>query len=249
MTTETQAVEQVVSAEPTENNTAEPAETQEVAAPEGEHQEPAIDAAKALEATKRRIDRLTADKYRTKAENEQLKQEREHLRQQLSALQGGSTEQEQSRLTSEDVERHAREIVEMERFNAKCNDIAEQGKKAYKGDFDKALATLAQATGPLFTPKGKPEPLMAAILDAADKPHQIIHYLGTNPEVAEDLADLSPLKQAKRIAQIERDLSEKPKASNAPKPLQPVKAAATSAAPDPKKDPEAWIKWRNEQTR
>jgi hypothetical protein len=243
---------QAASVEPvetTQTTTTEPAETQEVAAPEGEHHEPVVDdAAKALEATKRRIDRLTADKYRTKAENEQLRAERQQLQQQLAALQG-EPDKEQPRLTEQDIQRHAREIVEVERFAAKCNDIADQGKKAFKGEFDAALKTLAQAA-PLFNQQGRPEPLMQAIL-TTDKPHEVLHYLGTNPEVAEDLADMPPLQQARKLALIERDLAGKntKQTSNAPRPLQPVKAAAGSGEPDAKADPEAWIKWRNKQSR
>lgn len=246
MNEELQAVE---AAEATQNIPAESAEIQEVAAPEGEHKEPvADDAAKALEATKRRIDRLTADKYRTKAENEQLKAEREQLQRQLAALQG-EPNQEQPRLTEQDIQRHARELIETERFNARCDDIAKEGKKAFKAEFDTALQALRQAV-PLFTPQGRPEPLMQAIL-TTDKPHEVLHYLGTNPEVAEDLADLTPLQQARKLALIERDLAGKStkQTSNAPRPLQPVKAAAGSGEPDAKADPEAWIRWRNQQSR
>lgn len=245
---------EVVTAEPTEINTAEPAVEQEVAAPEAEqHEAPVVDEAKkALEATKRRIDRLTADKYRTKAENEQLKAEREHLRQQLAAIQGGSQETDNN-LSEQDIEaiaeQRANEKLNAKQINDKCNEVAAEGKKAFKGEFDTALKELAEETGPLFDARGKPVPLMEAILDT-DAPHKILHHLGTNPELAAEIAEMSPRQQVRRLAKLEMELDTKPvkQTSSAPKPLQPAKAAAASASPNPKTDPEAWIKWRNQQT-
>jgi cell division protein FtsB len=240
--------------ETTQTTSADTAETQEVAAPEGEQKEPAADeAAKALEATKRRIDRLTADKYRTKAENEQLRAEREQLQQQIAALKGTPTEADTRHLTAQEIEaladQRAAEKLSAVQFNEKCNAIAKEGAKAFKGEWDQALKTVGEVA-PLFDARQRPQPLMEAILDT-DAPHKVLHFLGTNPEIAEELADMTPRQQVRRLAQLEIELNAKPakQTSSAPRPLQPVKAAATSSEPDAKADPEAWIKWRNKQSR
>lgn len=213
------------------------------APPGGEAAKPEpTEAEREARAKQRRIDRMTRETYRLRAENEQLRQS-----------QGRQPVDEQETLTAEDVERRAdekaRAMTETQRVNDRCNEIAKQGAKEFKGEFDKALAEVGSIT-PLFDAKGKPQPLMQAILET-DEPHKVLHYLGTNPDVAEELADMSPLRAARKLGQIERDMAAKPesKPSSAPKPLQPVKAAAAGGSPDPSKDPEGWAKWRNEQLR
>jgi hypothetical protein len=242
MTFENQVADQVETAAPTQNTTADVALNQEVATPEAEQnqlQQP-DDASKAADAKQRRIDRLTAERYRLRAENEALKRATGQVQQNQAP--------EAKPLSEADVRRQARELVEEERFVEKCNDIAKLGDKEFKGEFAKSMQKLAETTGPLFNEKGKPEPLMQAVL-TTDKPHQVLHYLGNNPEVAEDLAEMTPLQQARKLAILEQELTSKTakQTSSAPKPLTPAKGAVASAGPDPKADPEGWIKWRNQQ--
>jgi hypothetical protein len=205
---------------------------------EGTKPEPTA-AERAAKALERRVARLTREKYQLSAQLEQTRQ--------VPQPNG-----EQETLTPDEVERRAdekaRAMTETQRLNDRSNQIYETGVKAFKGDFDKALSEIQQIS-PLFDAKGKPVPLMQAIFET-DEPHKVLHYLGTNLDVAEELADMSPLRAARMLGQIEADLAKKPepKPSNAPKPLQPVKAAAAGSAPDPSKDPEGWAKWRNEQT-
>lgn len=193
-------------------------------------------------AMRRRIDRLTRDKYQLAAENDQLR------------ARGQQPADDETPLSQADIDRLADEKanakVAAQRVNDRCNEIARLGAKEFKGDFDKAMAEV-HSISPLFDRQGRPEPLMQAILET-DEPHKVLHYLGTNPDVAEEIAEMSPLRAARRLGQIERDMAAKPpepKPSNAPKPLQPVKSAAASGEPDPSKDPAGWMKWRNEQLR
>lgn len=240
---------QVTTPEVTEIQSGDAAVNPEVAdqgnveTPEGGEGKPEpTEAERQAKALQRRVDRLTRERYQLRAENDQLRTR--------SHPQGTD---EQGTLTAEDVERRAdekaRAMTETQRVNDRCNEIAKQGAKEFKGEFDKALAEVGSIT-PLFDAKGKPQPLMQAILET-DEPHKVLHYLGTNPDVAEELADMSPMRAARKLGQIERDMAAKPepKPSNAPKPLQPVKAAAAGGSPDPSKDPEGWAKWRNEQLR
>lgn len=199
--------------------------------------EKATDADKAAKALQRRVDRLTREKYQLRAENEQLRQPKQS--------------DEDHPLTTDDVETRAevraRELLEVKQFNDRCNEVFEKGSKASK-QFTASLKTLAEEIGSAFDAKGKPSPAMTAILDA-DEPHKVILYLADKPELAAELAELSPSRQIRRVAQLEREMGEeaKPQTSNAPKPAQPVKGAAgASAEPDPK-DTARWIKWENDK--
>lgn len=199
--------------------------------------EKATDADKAAKALQRRIDRLTREKYELRAELEHSRKPKQ--------------DDEDHPLTNDDVETRAearaREMLEVQQFNDRCNDVFEKGNKASK-QFTASLKTLAEEIGSAFDAKGKPSPAMAAILEA-DAPHKLIIYLADQPELAAELAELSPSRQIRRVAQLEREMgeAEKPQTSTAPKPVQPVKGAAgASTEPDPK-DTARWIAWENEK--
>jgi len=199
--------------------------------------EKATDADKAAKALQRRIDRLTREKYQLRAELDQSRQPKQS--------------DEDHQLTPDDVETRAearaREMLEVKQFNDRCNEVFEKGNKASK-QFTESLKTLAEEIGSAFDAKGKPTPVMSAILDA-DEPHKVILYLADKPDLAAELAELSPSRQIRRVAQLEREMGEeaKPQTSNAPKPPQPVKSGGgSSSAPDPK-DTARWIAWENEK--
>ena len=148
----------------------------------------------------------------------------------------------------EDISRAARLQVETERFTAKCNDVFDAGSKA-NPKFAESFRMVHEEVGGLMTPQGFATPLMNALLDSDVPTHKLIEHLAANPDVAAELADLSPLRQAKRIALIEHELGSGPKtpqASAAPKPLKPVTPSASNGEPDPS-DTAAWIKHRNKR--
>lgn len=198
---------------------------------------------KAIAAMQRRVNRLTAEKYAERAQREQYERELQQLRQ-------GSEQpshEPQAPFTRETVEREARALMEQQRFNDECNRLATEGRKAAP-DFDAKLATLASVTGPLFDDRGRPEPLLQAVL-ATDAPAKVMLHLAAHPDIAAELVDLTPLQQARRLGRIESELTAPRKTSSAPRPLEPVKAAAASnGEPDPA-DVTRWIAWRNKQER
>jgi hypothetical protein len=196
----------------------------------------------------RRMDRRTAELYRERAE-------REALAARLAQLEGGKPapkdgeEPTQRDEPKADPYKIAREIADQERFVEKCNKVAAEGSKKFK-DFDAALQSVVAEVGPLFDQRGRPSDLMKVVMEA-DAPAAVLHYLGTNPEAAAELADLSPTQLARRLDRIERDIAQqaKPKASSAPKPLTPVKGTqAPRGMPDPS-DTKAWIRAANEAER
>lgn len=207
--------------------------------PEQKAEKPEVsDEAKKLQAMQRRIDRLTRDKYEMKA--------------QLETRQPPKVETppEQTRpLTQEEfdkaVERRAAEKAQLDAVKARADAIAEAGEKAFK-DFGEKVRTVFQEL-PLFDRNGHQTPVMEAIADC-DKPEAVLHYLGSNPDEAAEIAELTPARQARRIALIEQSLNAKPETtktkSEVPKPLRAEKPAAAKGAPDPS-DTAAWIRYEN----
>lgn len=234
MNTETQ----VSPGEETQNPAPEVAnETPEVAAPEAleteqKPSEDTDDGDKSLKRMQRRIDRRTADLYRERAERERLSQELESLRSQAQP--------QEQQFDEKSIEKRALEIARRAQVADKSNSVYTSGKKAFP-DFDQALTTVIAEAGPLIDRAGLPTALGEAVLDA-EKPEALIHYLGKNPEVAEELAGLSPTQLARRLVRIEDQMNAKPKVSAAPQPLKPVKPAASNDMPSDDDDVNTWMK-------
>jgi hypothetical protein len=142
----------------------------------------------------------------------------------------------------------AKEIARVERFTEQANSIYKEGVKAHT-DYTDALKALAVEVGPFVQKNGTPSPFMEVVLEVAENPTELLYQLGKNPDLAEELADLSPIKQAKRLARIESELTDKskPKPGNAPKPIEALKPKSSSDK-DPSKMTDAeFAKWRREQ--
>lgn len=209
-------------------------------------------AEKEAKALRRRVDRLTKARYEGEARARQLEEELQRYRAQQPQDQHGQDSPRQ--LGPQDVERQAREIVAAERFNAKCNEVARLGDEQYP-DFGEKLKELGnEAT--LFNKDGRPEPLMEAILDV-DDPAALIYHLGANPDVAAEIAELSPRQQVRRLAVIELQLKSAPKeqkpasapapaVTKAPPPIQPNRSASGQFTKDPDAmtDAEWWASQR-----
>lgn len=179
---------------------------------------------KTVKRMERRIQRLTADKYQTRAQAEAAMQEAEQLRQRLAQY-----EQTQEQPQGPDPIALAKEIAKIEKVTEKSNAVAKEGAKRFP-DFKESLQTITREAGPLFDKFGRPTGLGEAVLDA-DDPAAVLHKIGSDPDLAAELADLSPIQQARRIAKLEAAMvAPKPEPkSNAPKPLTPVKATKADA--------------------
>lgn len=237
MTIENDTTSEAVSDDTATDVTATAAPVAEDTDPPAEDAAP-TDADKAAKALQRRVDRLTKEKYQLKAENDQLRAPKQQ-------------DDEPKQLTEDEVETRAearaREIADLRRFDEQCNAVFANGVKANK-EFAKSFKELTEEIGAPFDAKGKPTSIMSAILDA-DAPHKVILHLAEDPELAAEIAALSPSRQIRRIAKIEDEIeaAAKPKQSSAPKPVQPVKPTSdANAAPDPK-DTARWIAYENER--
>lgn len=250
MTTETMpasgvAAEQVT---PAENAIENP----EVATPEADTQDQtqtaeatADESDKSLKRMERRIGRLTADKYTAQAEVRQL-------RDQLSRLeQSQASTQETQQVKPEDIDRiaseRAQELRRHEDTTKRSNEAFKEGVKAFGEAFKESVSVVIEEAGALINERGLPTALGEAVLDA-DKPAQLLHYLGQNPDIAAELEGLSPARLGRRIAQIEAQMKPaEPQRSKAPAPLQAVKGSGKSTDPAPG-SPE-YIPWKLKQLR
>lgn len=176
---------------------------------------------KTVKSLQRRVDRLTAAKYQTQAEAQQARQQLEQLQARLAQYE----QPEQPQQQQADPITLAKEIAKIEKVTEKANQIAKEGATKFK-DFGEAVKVVNREAGQLFDQYGRATPFGEAIL-ASDDPAAVIHAIGTNPDLAADLADLSPIQQARRIARLEAELSKpkEPPKSSAPKPITPVKAS------------------------
>ena len=214
-------------------------EVPEVAAPETDEAVERDEPAKLVKRMERRIDRLTAARYQAEARAEQAAAETAQWR--------ARYQQEAPQEDRQDPVALAREISHVERVTEKANGIAADGNKRFDG-FGKAVQTVAAEIGALFEKSGKPTSIGEAIL-SADDPAALIHYIGTNPDLAADLADLSPIQQARKLARIEIEMSKprEPKQSSAPKAITPVSAHGRGEKSPAQMTDAEFAEWRRAQ--
>ncbi len=232
------------------------AETPEVAAPESANPEAPVENPpeddprdKTVQSLQRRVNRVTAARYQEQARAQQLANEAEQLRQRLAQYE---QQPQQPALTPEKVlpiaQQLAAQIREQEKVRDSVSSVLAKGR-TLEG-FDKACNAVAEEI-PFYAQDGKPTDFLRVVLEC-DAPEKVLHYLGTNPDVASELADLSPTQVARRLDRIERDLAKppEPKATTAPKPIQPVKTVARDdGSLSDELSTEEWIKRRNKQAR
>lgn len=75
-------------------------------------------------------------------------------------------------------------------------------------------------------------PAVAAAVIDSDVAPKLMHFLATNPDEVERIAQLSPTRQAAAIGRIEEKLATRPQISNAPPPLKPVGSRGSAANGD-----------------
>jgi len=125
-------------------------------------------------------------------------------------------------------------------------DFRRRAKETAKdhADFDEIMASI--------TPESPVARILADPIASSDAPGKLLYYLATHPEEAERIASLPLGNQAREVWKLEQTLAAPaaqatpPQPSKAPEPIKPVggKAAVGDEMPDPAKDPQGWLKWR-----
>lgn len=196
---------------------------------------------KTIRQLQRRIDRLTAGRGAAS-------REAELLREQLDARQQ-SQDDESKAIDPKDIDRlateKARELVQQQTVATRAKAVMDSGKKLDK--FDEAVNAVAEEV-PFTDRQGRPSPFIEAVLDA-DKPAELLHWLGNNPDEAAGFANLTPSQIGRRIAKLEDRIERegKAKTSNAPKPLDLTRGSAKGEK-DPSSMTDAeFTAWRKKQ--
>src|SRR5690606_12118475 len=107
-------------------------------------------------------DRLTRRRYETEAQMRQVQMENERLRAQLGQTSAEDQPASTDQPTHADFQKQAQEVLEQERFNARCNDLAAAAQAKFQDFGDKMLELSHEL--PLFDQQGKPAQIMHAIL-------------------------------------------------------------------------------------
>lgn len=179
----------------------------------------------------KRIDKLTWEKREGQRVNDALKT-------QLSQYQ--STAQIADPATPESmqqaVHQQAQQLVAQEKFNDACNRVFKAGV-AESPEFERNLKTL-QSVGEI-----KSE-FLEAITDM-ENGHRVLNHLGSNPELADSILAMPPLKQVMALARLESSLGKSAPApvSQFPAPINPVGSRASPVAPESFSTTADYIAW------
>lgn len=193
---------------------ANPESGTEVEQNQSEQQESKDPADKTVQRLERRIGRVTAARYQAEAEARQLREQLARFEQQAQP-EGDTQSQPQV-----DPYKLAEEIATAKQITERSNSTFQEGVKAFGEAFKASVSAVIDEAGPLINDRGLPTALGEAVLDS-DKPADLLHYLGQNPDIAESLQGLSAARLGRRIEAIEREMKAA-KVSKSPAPLQPV---------------------------
>jgi hypothetical protein len=183
----------------------------------------------------RRIDQLTREKHEERRQREALAAELAQYRQ--------PTEQQQSQQPGQPqdidqlVEQRAAQKLADRQFNDACNRVFQAGVKA-DPNFETNLRTL-QSVGEIS------RDFLEVVTDM-DEGHKVLNHLGANPDEADRILSLPPLKQARELAKIEASLGKAPPpppVSKAPAPISPVGSRTTPAEPEEFASTEEYAAW------
>lgn len=111
----------------------------------------------------------------------------------------------------------ARQMAAQQVWDKECNRIGEAGAKEFK-DFDKIVETYKTNFN-----GGVPTQLIEGAIEVMPgQEAKMLHYLGRNLDVAEQILSLSPVKAGAAIAKLAEKINAKPAVSKAPAPIKPV---------------------------
>lgn len=214
----------------------------------------------------RGIDRKTRQAAEAKAEAAQLRAELDRLR--AGSIDGTNRQPqddsepvslsraELARLVKEEAAKLAPTIKQQEaEIEHRTGVIQSLAKTWGQEKFDTLAAELDDTFGGLADASGRPKPATDAIFEA-DDPAAVIEFLADpeNADRAEAIGRMGPTQAGRAIAKLEAEIAakkadSKPRASNAPRPVEALRGAGTTnGAPDPR-NVKAWIKYQNEQER
>jgi hypothetical protein len=218
--------EQEQAQQPAEVSTEPGAEQSTQAAEQPQQEKPKSD------WVQRRIDQLTREKH-------EEKRQREALEAQLRQLQPQTEHQPGQQMTPDQIRAEAKRLIQQEKFDEACNSVFDAGKKEFSAEWDSSLRTF-QMLG------GAPAEFLEAVT-AMDNGHKVLHALGQDPEAAERVLSLPPLRMALELARLEAKVAQAtpPKqVSKAPAPITPVGGKSAPVEPAEFGSTAEYIAWK-----
>ena len=253
----TESAPEVIETETVEQ--AENAESPTAAAPETQPEPPKPD------AVQKRIDRLTREKYRAKAEAEQLRRQLEQVSQQRPQQQEKGVPQREHfaddfsffkavarhEAAQELAERQARMQMEQEERQAQRQKV--ETVTAFDSRLEKVRDAIPDYDEIIQSADVQISQAMYDVILESDKGPEVTLYFARNPEEAEKLSQLSPTAAARAIGRIEEKLEREAlakKQSTAPKPVKPVGGSVPASNTPADNEPiDMWMRKRNAQVR
>jgi hypothetical protein len=185
----------------------------------------------------RRIGELTRKMREEQRQREALAAELAQYRQPTEQQQG---QQPAAPDIDQLVEQRAAAKIADQNFNQACNRVFQEGVKA-DPNFEANLRTLQNV--------GEISRDFLEVVTDMDEGHKVLNHLGANPDEADRILSLPPLKQARELAKLEASLSKAappPPVSKAPAPITPVGSRTTPAEPEEFASPAEYIAWRKQ---
>jgi hypothetical protein len=188
----------------------------------------------------RRVGKLTAKQK--ELERQLAEREAELTRLSAKSEDRDLTPQERERQIELKAEQKAAEIA----FNSACNNMADMAEREKPG-FAARLQALAEDVAPL------PKPMIEALLNL-ENGHSILNHLTENPDDAERIFKLSPIRQIQETTRLSEKLKAKKikPLSKAPAPITAITGGAkaiAASAPHENMTDEEWFAARQKTKR
>jgi flagellar biosynthesis GTPase FlhF len=143
-------------------------------------------------------------------------------------------------MTQDEIRAEAKRLVQQERFDESCNKVFDAGKTEFGGEWDSSLKT--------FQMLGGASPDFLEAITSMDNGHKVLHALGQDPETAERILSLPPLRMALELARLEAKAGTSaptPKqVSKAPAPITPVGGKSAPVEPAEFASTAEYIAWK-----
>lgn len=195
----------------------------------------------------RRINRLTAEKYRKAAEAERLAQENAQLMARLQALQGQPAVPANTGPKQEDFQSYEdylqaraahvsrtealKAVQQYQQFSAQQTTRAQQAaaeraaEQAFQMRADKAREAYADFDESTEWLTGQVPPAVVGLLAASENSADLLYFLGKNPAELERIKALPPILQLREAALLELKAKPQTKTTKASAPINPVKGS------------------------
>jgi hypothetical protein len=195
----------------------------------------------------KRLTRMAEQKAQARATAESERRRADDLQARLAQYEKAPEAEKQADPYEIAEQIAARRIQQMD-MNRKSDALVAAGHKAYTApEFDDSVRRLA-SLGAIYDDAGNPSHILDAMLDC-DAPHDVLHYLGQNPGMVEDLSALSPRALIRAMAKLEAKVAAAPpRVSKAPVPVRPLAGKSNgSSVPTDDDDMATWMRKTDEQ--